>query len=1393
VGVRDNAGNFGQQQIFFTIDTVPPAAPVSSSITRTTTRVTFFGDTEPDVVGVEATIQDADLESAVVASWSAVVRKTVSNTFTLRARLRDAAGNYSDWSEFQNSFLVGGGSPDLNIDTFKALNAKVQDQNANGTNMYYFTQGQVTLVAHVSGGTSPITATIDGVETTANADQYSASLQFEEGRHTSHITVVDANGNIAIATAIVVVDRTPPVLTVIDASPATRDDQSGLLFTFPFNDIVRSGQYFPKKLLVNKTDSSAFKVKYRVTDAFSPVTSGVLDVMQSGEVVDSITATVEYPDSSDKRIAEFTVSGVLGTLDDGDYSLEFKARDALDLSQNEGSVSFVTCKDTKVFEQEEYTEDGSFAIVRRIASPERDVVAMWQDSIPLERSNFFGSWNLAHEVDLTSSTSATLNIIARDIAGNEEESNSVIRVTVTPLIASSDDPEGLFYTWGGPFIDNAQFGDTFSIQGVINKTHLEFTEFGPEVIIEPVLSLPTTVSVEKETYDKRLWPYRVYDQNGPGPIQALWTREFNVDDFPDGARLGAAGGVRVFAAPPPVQAVNGTQASDVDVVLPREDEFDGRDPVEADLSYGIGDPQHVSIERSRDDVPGHISGDYVNRVELRPSIAFAGQQAVFYIVGGKFGELGSVASVTFSRQGGNANRVFHLNEAKVVSWDGHNDNNIVKAIRVVVDIADERGVDYIDENDEANTDGANLTAGDIAALWDVTISSGDVQGLKLDEVLNVIKYRIACAANSQTSASYGTAYNSVSREVAYVFSDFEVSSSATNVILIEFKQSADSHLRLLYGNGTEAASSGSYSEATTFAGSILPGGIGDTLRQVPWPSSASEITLHLRPTGTQADLLTTIVRLNPREYSPEVSAENFADSIVGTSDDVYFYGAYFIPWSSGRNSILASLQRPNGSVQIQLSAGVEAEGFGSSVTLPFATLEQTGGANLFIRCAKGQQTLSFTVSAPELQTVSKSIAVKDVSQSIVTAAGVAVASRGSSPGTADDIISIVAPGRTPAEALEKAKLLVAEEVQRAARENIAKIDTLYPLIKGIDPEVDFDEYEKAWKDLKNGEINGRAKGVLFHKHMADSWENRKFSVKLVVNGVAQNAEVWRPFTEVQISTKGASKGNIVGIGNNAGRVKNTAIADIIFLAEDVQIANGDELSSLKGRWRGGIDYKTLAYENRGKTPVVSEGLAKILQSELGDVSKEYRAYKLVRPAVVSPPSKSFIRKLLDKTPGFRNKSNPWKIRNSTKIATRTGKLFLAGLLASVPVATQAMDAVDVVTETGPRAEAFCDAMQSFVAESRMNRSVTKKQSEDLVFTVATLFKISDTNVIQQLDLRFKEVSNEIYEEQGKLVSREEPEPPDELVNPRYTSPVFSQDEDPNDNGELRLHRLDGDK
>lgn len=203
--IADLAGNEAVSSAAVTIDLTPPAAPLASSITRGADRVTFFGETEPDVRNIQAEVSGASLESAVIASWSAVVTKTNANSFELTVRLEDEAGNVSAPTVFNESFVSAG--PPIQIVGVTPLGYRFLDGD-----VYYFGTNTASFDAHISGGQAPLSVTFNGVAATNNADQYTANVSLPEGSSDVAVEVLDAAGQSASATVHVSVDTQVPII-----------------------------------------------------------------------------------------------------------------------------------------------------------------------------------------------------------------------------------------------------------------------------------------------------------------------------------------------------------------------------------------------------------------------------------------------------------------------------------------------------------------------------------------------------------------------------------------------------------------------------------------------------------------------------------------------------------------------------------------------------------------------------------------------------------------------------------------------------------------------------------------------------------------------------------------------------------------------------------------------------------------------------------------------------------------------------------------------------------------------------------------------------------------------------------------------------------------------------
>ena len=285
VQIADFAGNSTSAQTLVTIDLTPPAPPVATTITIDQNTAQFFGPTEADVVAIVASVQGAHLDFALIGSWSAQVSRTDPNNdnFTLTVQLMDSAGNISQPSVFNESFLPLVVANPINISKLEALNPATYD---NTTATAYFNKTTVNVVCEASGGTAPLTVTIGGQTGTNNAGQFTATLTLPEGITDVIATVTDANGQTLSADILVGVDLTPPVLTIdtlTDGASDTTNTPITALTTAPVGFLFLNGLSSGGSMAVrhdavlprNVFSADTFGINGELTDAVSGVAATV--------------------------------------------------------------------------------------------------------------------------------------------------------------------------------------------------------------------------------------------------------------------------------------------------------------------------------------------------------------------------------------------------------------------------------------------------------------------------------------------------------------------------------------------------------------------------------------------------------------------------------------------------------------------------------------------------------------------------------------------------------------------------------------------------------------------------------------------------------------------------------------------------------------------------------------------------------------------------------------------------------------------------------------------------------------------------------------------------------------------------------------------------------------
>ncbi|MCZ7643894.1 MAG: Ig-like domain-containing protein [Planctomycetota bacterium] len=215
VEATDAAGNTGAAMTSVEIDTTPPPAPVIDQVVRTIDRVTVSGDSPADVVAILATADGAVVESAIIASFTVVFAKDQAEQFDFTLRFQDCAGNIGPALEASEFFLSTN-------EPLRILNAGILappgGKKVERDGVTYLNTGEALVRFAISGGAPPYTADVDGVTaapTGAVGGIFEATLGgLDEGPRTLTVNARDAAGATASLPLELVVDRTPPVLTL---------------------------------------------------------------------------------------------------------------------------------------------------------------------------------------------------------------------------------------------------------------------------------------------------------------------------------------------------------------------------------------------------------------------------------------------------------------------------------------------------------------------------------------------------------------------------------------------------------------------------------------------------------------------------------------------------------------------------------------------------------------------------------------------------------------------------------------------------------------------------------------------------------------------------------------------------------------------------------------------------------------------------------------------------------------------------------------------------------------------------------------------------------------------------------------------------------------------------
>ncbi|WP_225409064.1 adventurous gliding motility protein AgmC [Stigmatella hybrida] len=199
----------------FTVDSVPPAAPVvttpANGSTTNDNTPTYSGTAEPGST-VAIIVDGTTAGTAIVdgsGNWTFTPTTPLSEgPHTVSATASDTAGNVSPPSN-TNNFIVDATAPAAPVVTTPANNAVINDS----TPTYSGTAEPGSTVTVIVDGVPVGTATADG----SGNWSFTPTMPLGEGPHTVSATAADAAGNTSPAspTNVFIVDTTEPVAPVV--------------------------------------------------------------------------------------------------------------------------------------------------------------------------------------------------------------------------------------------------------------------------------------------------------------------------------------------------------------------------------------------------------------------------------------------------------------------------------------------------------------------------------------------------------------------------------------------------------------------------------------------------------------------------------------------------------------------------------------------------------------------------------------------------------------------------------------------------------------------------------------------------------------------------------------------------------------------------------------------------------------------------------------------------------------------------------------------------------------------------------------------------------------------------------------------------------------------------
>lgn len=352
VTVYSGAGLSATRSISVTTDYTPPGAPVIASIVATADRITVSGPADGDATVVLADADAASVESSMLSSTYVVVfAKTNSDTFNGQIAFQDAVGNTGPTTQQNFTFASETPAPvtvsaiSISVPTDKT---SILDGNKTLTNSQ-----TVTVRFTVQGGTAPYTARVNGSPAAPVGSVgtiFEATLSnLKEGVLLVTAVAEDAAGQTGMHNWIVVVDTTPPVVTLQSPSSLTTAN-IGFLFLNGLSETdaasVRNDPSFPRVVYGRDSFGIVGKIEDALTDVGNTVNLAIRETdaiyndlqfpfhdyaVEKASTLNSILktapvrpATVVAPtggnDLAHPHLVNFTAPGVTANLQDSDRS-----------------------------------------------------------------------------------------------------------------------------------------------------------------------------------------------------------------------------------------------------------------------------------------------------------------------------------------------------------------------------------------------------------------------------------------------------------------------------------------------------------------------------------------------------------------------------------------------------------------------------------------------------------------------------------------------------------------------------------------------------------------------------------------------------------------------------------------------------------------------------------------------------------------------------------------------------------------------------------------------------------------------------------------------------------------------------------------------------------------